>query len=343
MVLSKKMDKNREALLAILVIFDAKYSKKMSNRICELFGIKYPIVQGGMVWCSGWELASAVSENGGLGLLGAGSMYPEVLEQHIKKVKAVTDKPFGVNLPLLYPDIDKHIETVIREKVPVVFTSAGNPKTWTQKLKDNGIIVVHVVSSSKFAQKSELAGVDAVVAEGFEAGGHNGREETTTLTLIPAVRKATALPVIAAGGIGTGETMAAAMALGADGVQVGTRFAMSQESSAHENFKNLLAELKEGDTQLRLKQLAPVRLVKNEFFKQVFEAELRGDSADELRALLGKGRAKKGMFEGQLDEGELEIGQVSALIDKIQPVSEIIAEMIAGYNQTIQSLAAKAL
>ncbi len=315
----------------------------MSNRITELFGIQYPIVQGGMVWCSGWELASAVSENGGLGLLGAGSMYPEILEQHIKKVKAATSKPFGVNLPLLYPDIEKHVETIIREKVPVVFTSAGNPKTWTQKLKDEGITVVHVVSSSKFAAKSEAAGVDAVVAEGFEAGGHNGREETTTLTLIPAVQKATSLPLIAAGGIGTGETMAAAMALGADGVQVGTRFAMSQESSAHENFKKLLETLGEGDTQLRLKQLAPVRLIKNEFFKQVFEAEMRGASAEELRELLGKGRAKKGIFEGNLEDGELEIGQVSALIDKIQPVSEIIADMVSNYNATVQSLSNKTL
>ncbi len=315
----------------------------MSNRITELFGIQYPIVQGGMVWCSGWELASAVSENGGLGLLGAGSMYPEILEQHIKKVKEATSKPFGVNLPLLYPDIEKHVETIIREKVPVVFTSAGNPKTWTQKLKDEGIIVVHVVSSSKFAAKSEAAGVDAVVAEGFEAGGHNGREETTTLTLIPAVRKATSLPLIAAGGIGTGETMAAAITLGADGVQVGTRFAMSQESSAHENFKKLLETLGEGDTQLRLKQLAPVRLIKNEFFKQVFEAEMRGASAEELRELLGKGRAKKGIFEGNLEDGELEIGQVSALIDKIQPVSEIIADMVSNYNATIQSLSNKTL
>lgn len=310
----------------------------MSNKIQKLFNIKYPIVQGGMVWCSGWELASAVSNNGGLGLIGSGSMYPDILAHHIKKTKENTNKPFGVNVPLLYPAIEDHIKIIIEAKVPIVFTSAGNPKTWTQILKDEGITVVHVVSSSKFAQKAEAAGVDAVVAEGFEAGGHNGREESTTLTLIPSVRKATQLPLLAAGGIGTGEGIAAAMALGADGVQIGTRFAISEESSAHIDFKTLLTQCAEGDTLLSLKKLAPVRLIKNEFFKQVFEAEMAGKSTEELRELLGKGRAKRGMFEGKLDEGELEIGQIVSVINKIQPVSEIMHELIATYNNTIKKL-----
>lgn len=310
----------------------------MKNRITELFGIKHPIIQGGMVWCSGWKLASAVSKNGGLGLIGSGSMYPEVLEQHIIKTKEETDKPFGVNVPLLYPAIDQHIEAIIKHKVPIVFTSAGNPKAWTSKLKDAGITVVHVVSSSKFAQKAEAAGVDAIVAEGFEAGGHNGREETTTLTLIPSVRKATNLPLLAAGGIGTGSAIAAAMALGADGVQIGTRFAMSEEASCHHDFKQMLIHSVEGDTLLSLKKLAPVRLLKNNFFDQVFAAELAGSSPETLRELLGKGRAKKGMFEGNLDEGELEIGQVSALIDTIDPVSSIMQKLIKEYQYTIERL-----
>lgn len=310
----------------------------MKNRITELFGIKHPIIQGGMVWCSGWKLASAVSKNGGLGLIGSGSMYPEVLEQHIIKTKEETDKPFGVNVPLLYPAIDQHIEAIIKHKVPIVFTSAGNPKAWTSKLKDAGITVVHVVSSSKFAQKAEAAGVDAIVAEGFEAGGHNGREETTTLTLIPSVRKATNLPLLAAGGIGTGSAIAAAMALGADGVQIGTRFAMSEEASCHHDFKQMLIHSVEGDTLLSLKKLAPVRLLKNNFFDQVFAAELAGSSPETLRELLGKGRAKKGMFEGNLDEGELEIGQVSALIDTIDPVSIIMQKLVKEYQYTIERL-----
>lgn len=310
----------------------------MKNRITELFGIKHPIIQGGMVWCSGWKLASAVSKNGGLGLIGSGSMYPEVLEQHIIKTKEETDKPFGVNVPLLYPAIDQHIEAIIKHKVPIVFTSAGNPKAWTSKLKDAGITVVHVVSSSKFAQKAEAAGVDAIVAEGFEAGGHNGREETTTLTLIPSVRKATNLPLLAAGGIGTGSAIAAAMALGADGVQIGTRFAMSEEASCHHDFKQMLIHSVEGDTLLSLKKLAPVRLLKNNFFDQVFAAELAGSSPETLRELLGKGRAKKGMFEGNLDEGELEIGQVSALIDTIDPVSIIMQKLVKEYQNTIERL-----
>ncbi len=311
----------------------------MTNKVAELFGITYPIVQGGMVWCSGWELASAVSNNGGLGLLGSGSMYPEVLEAHIVKTKNATDKPFGVNVPLLYPSIEQHIETILKHKVPIVFTSAGNPKTWTAKLKDAGITVVHVVSSSKFAAKAEAAGVDAIVAEGFEAGGHNGREETTTLTLIPSVKKATSLPLIAAGGIGTGSAIAAAQALGADGVQIGTRFAMSREASCHPDFKTLLTKLTEGETQLSLKKLAPVRLIKNKFFEAVFAAESAGSTPEALRELLGKGRAKKGMFEGNLDEGELEIGQVAALLDSIEPVSDIMHALVDEYRTSIAQLA----
>lgn len=308
------------------------------NRICELFGIRYPIISGGMVWCSGWRLAAAVSNAGGLGLLGAGSMHPEVLREHIRKCKAATDKPFGVNVPLLYPEMDTIVQIIIEEKVPVVFTSAGNPKTWTAKLKENGIKVAHVVSSSKFARKCEEAGVDAVVAEGFEAGGHNGREETTTMCLIPAVRRATTLPLIAAGGIGTGESIAAAMSLGAEGVQIGTRFALSAESSAHENFKSLCLNLEEGDTRLLLKQLAPTRLVKGAFLNAVQEAELRGASVDELKALLGKGRAKKGIFEGNLEEGELEIGQIASMFRKEEPVADIMNGLVEGYRRAASRL-----
>lgn len=308
------------------------------NRICELFGIRYPIISGGMVWCSGWRLAAAVSNAGGLGLLGAGSMHPEVLREHIQKCKAATDKPFGVNVPLLYPEMDTIVQIIIEEKVPVVFTSAGNPKTWTAKLKENGIKVAHVVSSSKFARKCEEAGVDAVVAEGFEAGGHNGREETTTMCLIPAVRRATTLPLIAAGGIGTGESIAAAMSLGAEGVQLGTRFALSAESSAHENFKSLCLNLEEGDTRLLLKQLAPTRLVKGAFLNAVQEAELRGASVDELKALLGKGRAKKGIFEGNLEEGELEIGQIASMFRKEEPVADIMNDLVEGYRRAASRL-----
>lgn len=308
------------------------------NRICELFGIRYPIISGGMVWCSGWRLAAAVSNAGGLGLLGAGSMHPEVLREHIRKCKAATDKPFGVNVPLLYPEMDTIVQIIIEEKVPVVFTSAGNPKTWTAKLKENGIKVAHVVSSSKFARKCEEAGVDAVVAEGFEAGGHNGREETTTMCLIPAVRRATTLPLIVAGGIGTGESIAAAMSLGAEGVQIGTRFALSAESSAHENFKSLCLNLEEGDTRLLLKQLAPTRLVKGAFLNAVQEAELRGASVDELKALLGKGRAKKGIFEGNLEEGELEIGQIASMFRKEEPVADIMNDLVEGYRRAASRL-----
>lgn len=308
------------------------------NRICELFGIRYPIISGGMVWCSGWRLAAAVSNAGGLGLLGAGSMHPEVLREHIQKCKAATDKPFGVNVPLLYPEMDTIVQIIIEEKVPVVFTSAGNPKTWTAKLKENGIKVAHLVSSSKFARKCEEAGVDAVVAEGFEAGGHNGREETTTMCLIPAVRRATTLPLIAAGGIGTGESIAAALSLGAEGVQIGTRFALSAESSAHENFKSLCLNLQEGDTRLLLKQLAPTRLVKSAFLNAVQEAELRGASVDELKSLLGKGRAKKGIFEGNLEEGELEIGQIASMFHKEEPVADIMNDLVEGYRRAVSRL-----
>ena len=286
----------------------------MNNRITDLFGIRYPVISGGMVWCSGWRLASAVSNAGGLGLIGAGSMHPDTLREHIVKCKAATDKPFGVNVPLLYPEMETIIDIIISEKVPIVFTSAGNPARWTPLLKSHGITVAHVVSSSKFARKCEEAGVDAVVAEGFEAGGHNGREETTTMCLIPAVRQATSLPLIAAGGIASGGAIAAVMALGAEGVQIGTRFALSAESSAHDNFKNLCLTLNEGDTRLVLKQLAPTRLVRSEFLNQVLAAETAGASVDELKALLGKGRAKKGIFEGDLQEGELEIGQIASTL-----------------------------
>lgn len=295
-----------------------------SNRITKLFNIEYPIIQAGMIWASGWKLVSAVSNAGGLGIIGSGSMYPDVLREHIRKCKAATNLPFGVNVPLLYPDIDKHIQIILDEGVKIVFTSAGNPKTWTGILKEKGITVVHVVSSSKFAKKSEEAGCDAVVAEGFEAGGHNGREETTTLVLIPSVVDAVKVPVIAAGGIATGKQMLAAMVLGAEGVQMGSRFVASEEASSHINFKNIVVNSQEGDTQLTLKQLTPVRLMKNDFFKQVQEAEQKGATVEELNALLGRARAKKGMFEGDLSDGELEIGQVSALLDGILPARDIV-------------------
>ncbi len=288
-----------------------------------------------MIWCSGWELASAVSNAGGLGIIGSGSMYPEVLDEHIQKCKAATDKPFAVNLPMLYPDIAKHIETIIRHEVPIVFTSAGNPKTWTQHLKDHGITVVHVVSSLKFALKAQESGVDAVVAEGFEAGGHNGRDETTTLCLIPMVAKQLEIPLIAAGGIGTGRTMLAAMNLGADAVQIGSRFVASIESSAHNNFKQTVIDAKEGDTQLTLKELTPVRLIKNEFYQQVNQAYEKCATAEELKELLGRGRAKKGMFEGDLTEGELEIGQISGMIDKILSAKEIVEEILSEYSSAL--------
>lgn len=305
----------------------------MNNRVTQLFNINYPIIQAGMIWASGWRLASAVSNAGGLGIIGSGSMYPEVLREHIQKCKAATEKPFAVNVPLLYPDIEKHIQVIIEEKVPIVFTSAGNPKSWTTILKDKGITVVHVVSSSKFALKAQQAGCHAVVAEGFEAGGHNGREETTTMVLIPAVCEAVTIPVIAAGGIATGKQMLAAMVLGAAGVQVGSRFIASTEASSHINFKEAVINAKEGDTILSLKQLTPVRLLKNEFYNQVQMAEQQAASLDELTTLLGKGRAKKGMFEGNLVEGELEIGQVSASIRSIQPAAEIVKEIWETFRQ----------
>ena len=304
------------------------------NRICELFGIRYPIVQGGMVWCSGWRLASAVSNAGGLGLLGAGSMHPDMLREHIAKCREATSNPFGVNVPLMYPEIDKLMQILIEEKVKIVFTSAGNPALYTDFLHRHGITVAHVVSSSRFARKCEQAGVDAVVAEGFEAGGHNGREETSTLCLIPAVRQATSLPLLAAGGIASGE--AAVMLLGAEGVQVGSRFALSKESSAHENFKRHCLNLQEGDTFLTLKKLSPVRLVKNEFYESVENAQQRGASIDELRELLGKGRAKKGIFEGDLQNGELEIGQVSAMVSSEQSAAEIIDDIISVYRDALK-------
>lgn len=307
------------------------------NRITQLFGIQYPIVQAGMIWASGWRLASAVSNAGALGLLGAGSMYPDVLREHIQKCKAATDKPFGVNVPLLYPDLEQHIQTIIDEGVRIVFTSAGNPKTWTQHLKSHGITVVHVVSSSKFARKAEEAGCDAVVAEGFEAGGHNGREETTTMVLVPAVREAVSIPVVSAGGIATGRQMFAAMALGAEGVQMGTRFVASEEASSHWSFKQAVVHAAEGDTQLSLKKLTPVRLLKNKFFELVTEAEKRGASEEELKVLLGRARAKKGMFEGDLDEGELEIGQVCSLLDDILPAGQIVQDIWKEFSNTLQN------
>jgi enoyl-[acyl-carrier protein] reductase II len=308
----------------------------MQNRVTKLFNIDYPIVQAGMIWASGWRLASAVSNAGALGIIGSGSMYPEVLREHIQKCKTAAKKPFGVNVPLLYPDIDKHMQIIIDEKVPIVFTSAGNPKTWTSILKEQGITVVHVVSSSKFALKAQEAGCDAVVAEGFEAGGHNGREETTTMILVPAVSAVVEIPVIAAGGIATGRQMLAAMVLGADGVQVGSRFVASTEASSHQKFKELVILSNEGDTCLSLKQLTPVRLIRNNFFNQVQEAEKNCASVDELQKLLGKGRAKRGMFEGNLEEGELEIGQVSALIKNIKPAAEIVHEMYKEYEGALR-------
>lgn len=316
------------------MLFEGKFNDTgFDNRITRLFNIQYPIIQAGMIWASGWKLASAVSNAGGLGIIGAGSMYPEVLEEHIQKCKKATDKPFGVNLPLLYPDIDKHVEIIIREKVPVVFTSAGNPKTWTKTLKDNGITVVHVVSSAKFAKKSEDAGVDAVVAEGFEAGGHNGREETTTLCLIPAVRQTINIPLIAAGGIATGRSMLATMALGAEAVQIGSRFVCTPEASSHQAFKDAVVNANEGDTMLSFKRLTPVRLIKNDFFNRVAAAEAACASDEELKALLGRARAKKGMFEGDMVEGELEIGQVSGYINEIKPAAEVVAEIWGEFKQ----------
>lgn len=308
------------------------------NRVAQLFNIKYPIVQAGMIWCSGWHLASAAANADCLGLIGAGSMYPDVLREHINKAKKATNKPFGVNLPMLYPDIDEHIKTIIESGVKVVFTSAGNPKTYTQTLKAEGITVVHVVSSLKFALKAQEAGVDAVVAEGFEAGGHNGRDETTTFCLIPMVKKALSIPLIAAGGIGTGRGMLAAMVLGAEGVQIGSRFAASVESSAHNAFKQEIVKAKEGDTMLTLKELAPVRLIKNKFFEDVQTAYAKGATVEDLKQLLGRARAKRGMFEGDLEEGELEIGQISGLIDNVQSVDEIVHSLISEYQDAVVQL-----
>ncbi|UUC44292.1 NAD(P)H-dependent flavin oxidoreductase [Flavobacterium cerinum] len=309
------------------------------NRITELFNIQYPIVQGGMIWNSGYKLASAVSNAGGLGLIGAGSMYPEVLREHIQKCKKATDKPFGVNVPMLYPNIEEIMDIIVAEGVKIVFTSAGNPKTWTAFLKEKGITVVHVVSSSKFALKAQEAGVDAIVAEGFEAGGHNGREETTTLTLIPMVREQITIPLIAAGGIATGRGMLAAMVLGADGVQMGSRFAASEESSSHDNFKQTILKVKEGDTQLTLKELAPVRLIKNKFYEEVQTLYTQCPTPEELKALLGRARAKRGMFEGDLEDGELEIGQIAGLIHDIKPVSEIVTNVIEEFEAVKKQVA----
>ncbi|WP_116769858.1 NAD(P)H-dependent flavin oxidoreductase [Maribacter litoralis] len=305
----------------------------MQNRITELFKIEFPIIQGGMIWTSGWRLASAVSNAGGLGIIGAGSMYPDVLREHIQKCKKATTKPFGVNIPMLYPDLDKLMDIIIEEDVKIVFTSAGNPKTWTSFLKEKGITVVHVVSSLKFALKAQEAGVDAIVAEGFEAGGHNGRDETTTMVLIPAVKEHIQIPLIAAGGIANGKAMLAAMVLGADGVQVGSRFVASEEASNHMNFKQVVVDAKEGATHLTLKELAPVRLVKNTFYNKVQQAYAEGATTEELKALLGRGRAKKGMFLGDLEDGELEIGQVSALIHDIKPAGEIVNDIMSEFNK----------
>jgi enoyl-[acyl-carrier protein] reductase II len=310
----------------------------MQNKITELFNIKYPLIQAGMVWNSGYKLASAVSNAGGLGLIGAGSMYPEILREHIQKCKKATDKPFGVNVPMLYPQIEEIMNIIVEEGVKIVFTSAGNPKTWTSFLKEKGITVVHVVSSVKFAMKSQEAGVDAVVAEGFEAGGHNGREETTTFTLIPMVREKISIPLIAAGGIATGRGMLAAMVLGADGVQVGSRFVASEESSAHINFKQKVIDTLDGDTKLTLKELAPVRLIKNKFYQEVEALYGENPTIDQLKELLGRARAKKGMFEGDLDDGELEIGQIAGLIHEIKPAAEIVKEIISEYESVKKSL-----
>jgi len=310
----------------------------MKNRITELFNIKYPIIQAGMIWCSGWRLASAVSNSGGLGLIGAGSMYPDVLREHIQKCKTATQKPFGVNVPIFYPDIKQLMDIIVEEGVKIVFTSGGSPKIYTGFLKEKGITVVHVVSSAKFALKSQEAGVDAVVAEGFEAGGHNGREETTTLCLIPMVKEAISVPLLAAGGIASGRAMLAAMALGADGVQVGSRFAATFESSAHENFKKKIVETPEGGTILTLKKLVPVRLIRNKFFEQVQEAENRAASVDEMEQLLGRARAKKGMFEGNLEEGELEIGQISGYIHDIMPAAQVVEEMVKEFYEAKEDM-----
>ena len=312
----------------------------MTNRITSLFQIEYPIIQGGMVWCSGWRLASAVSNAGGLGLLGAGSMHPETLREHIRKMKEATDKPWGVNVPLMYPDINALIDLIIEEGVKIVFTSAGNPKTWTSTLHEAGIKVAHVVSSSKFAQKCEAAGVDAVVAEGFEAGGHNGREETTTLTLIPQVRKATTLPLIAAGGIADGKAMLAAFVLGAEGVQMGTRFAMSAERSASEAYKERCCALNEGDTMLCLKKLSPTRMIKNEFYQKVETAESEGASPEQLKEILGKARAKKGIFEGDMEEGTLEIGQIASYLKEILPAGDIVRDVMKEFKESAERVAA---
>jgi len=310
----------------------------MKNRICKLFNIQYPIIQAGMIWCSGWKLASTVSNAGGLGLIGSGSMYPEVLRDHIQKCKAATNKPFGVNVPLLYPNIEEHISIIIQEGVKIVFTSAGNPATWTKHLKDNGITVVHVIANTKFAKKCEQSGVDAIVAEGFEAGGHNGREETTTLCLIPIIKKVCKLPLIAAGGIGSGQAMAAAMCLGADAVQVGSAFDATIESSAHQNFKNKIITLNDGDTELSLKALTPVRLIKNEFYDLVKQAENKCESKEKLEEILGRGRAKKGMFEGDMENGELEIGQIAATIKEILPAAIVFENIVNAYNDVIGNL-----
>ncbi|MDT7832089.1 nitronate monooxygenase [Flavobacteriaceae bacterium S356] len=304
----------------------------MTNKITNLFGIEYPVVQGGMIWVSGWKLASAVSNAGGLGLIGSGSMYPEVLREHIQKCKKATDKPFGVNVPMLYPQIEEIMDIIVEEGVKIVFTSAGNPKTWTSFLKEKGITVVHVVSSVKFALKAQNAGVDAVVCEGFEAGGHNGREETTTFTLIPMVKERVAIPVIAAGGIGSGRGMLAAMVLGADGVQIGSRFAATIESSAHDNFKQTIVNVQDGDTHLTLKELAPVRLIKNHFYHQVQELYQENPTIDQIKELLGRARAKKGMFEGDLENGELEIGQIAGIIHEIKSAKEVLEEIISEYK-----------
>ena len=304
----------------------------MQNKITELFKIKYPIIQAGMIWASGWRLASAVSNAGGLGIIGAGSMYPEVLREHIQKCQKATQKPFGVNVPMLYPDLEEIMEIIVEMGVKIVFTSAGNPKTWTSYFKEKGITVVHVVSSLKFALKSQDAGVDAIVAEGFEAGGHNGRDETTTLTLIPAVKEKISIPIIAAGGIATGNAMLAAMILGADGVQVGSRFVASEEASSHELFKQKVVQAAEGDTHLTLKELAPVRLIKNKFYNDIQDAYEKGANVEELKEVLGRARAKRGMFEGDMDEGELEIGQVSALIHDIKPAAKIVSDMMLEFT-----------
>ena len=327
---------NYRIAMAVTTLYPLPSALFFPNRITQLFNINYPIIQAGMIWASGWELASAVSNAGGLGIIGSGSMYPHILQEEIRRCKEATSKPFGVNVPLLYPDIEQHMKVIAAEGVRIVFTSAGNPKTWTGFLKERGITVVHVVSSSVFAQKAEAAGCDAVVAEGFEAGGHNGREETTSMVLIPLVRAAVKIPVLAAGGIGNGRQMLAAMVLGAEGVQVGSRFVASIEASVHQNFKNAVIHAGEGATQLSLKQVVPVRLLKNAFFEQVHAAELRGAGKEELQALLGRGRAKKGMYEGDLEEGELEIGQVSSMIRDILPAATIVHNLWSEFETALR-------